>query len=92
MIEFGSLSLYFSKNSSAPEKATSLMYLLTSSAVIPIPLSLIVMVFFLASKMTLTFKSFTSCLTSPAAAKVINFCEASTALDTNSLKNISVSE
>ena len=46
------LPSYALTNSVAPEKATSLMYLLTSSEVMPIPRSRMVMVLFFLSTST----------------------------------------
>ena len=82
-------SLYLVTNSSAPLKATWLIYLSTSSDDIPIPLSIMVNVFSLASKITSTLRLPISPFTSPFELNVFNFWEASTALLTNSRKNIS---
>ena len=79
--------LYFSTNSSAPEKAIWLMYLSISSAVIPIPRSEMVMV--LSSNLTRTVRSPNSPLNSPTDESVFNFCVASTALETSSRRKIS---
>ena len=86
MIEAASF-LYFSTNSSAPEKAIWLMYLSISSAVIPIPRSEIVIV--LSSNLTCTVKSPSSPLNSPTEESVFNFWVASTALETSSRRKIS---
>ena len=93
MIEFfESLSLYLFTNSSAPENAIWLIYFSTSSPVIPIPLSLMVIVFLSLSSITSTLSFDKSVLNSPTDLSVFNFCVASTALETSSLKNISLSE
>ena len=82
-------SLYFSRNSSAPEKAIWLMYFSTSSAVIPNPWS--IRCIFLPSLSILTSMIGLpySTLASPILAKCFNFKVASVALDTNSRKKIS---
>ena len=47
-------SLYFSKNSSAPEKAIWVMYRSTSSSVMPMPLSETISCFLSGSMVTMT--------------------------------------
>ena len=65
------------------------MYFLTSSALIPIPLSVIVIVLFFLSIEISIFVSPISPLNSPIEANFFSLVVASTALETNSLKNIS---
>ena len=93
MISFDSsiLSLYLFTNSSAPEKATWLMYFLISSKSIPIPLSLKVRVLFSLSTLTITLWSSLR-LASPILASLLCLAMASQPLLTNSLTNISLSE
>ena len=50
------LTFVFFRNSSALENATWLIYLSTSSAVIPMPLSEMVMVFFSLSSLTINIQ------------------------------------
>ena len=83
------LSLYWFKNSSAPENAIWLINLSTSSAVIPMPWSDTVKVFFALSMDTRTRKSPKSPFTSPTDERVFSFCVASTALLINSRRKIS---
>src|SRR6202000_1584529 len=93
MISLASLaSLNLSINSVAPEKAIWLMYFLISSAVIPKPLSDMVMVFFFSSKATSTRRSPNSPLYWPNELNRLIFLVASTAVDTSSLEKISRSE
>ena len=87
-----SWSLYFSRNSPALENAIWLIYLSTSSSVIPIPRSVMVSVFSLSSTATRIVKSPNSPLNSPLDATAFIFCVASTAFATSSLKKISWSE
>ena len=81
--------LYFSRNSSAPEKAIWLIYLSISSAVMPIPSSDTV-------STRLSGSSFTripsSPLNSPVEESVLSFCVASTELEISSRRKISWSE
>src|SRR4051812_48408678 len=93
MISFASLaSLNFSRNSSAPENAIWLIYFLISSAVIPIPLSEIVIVFAFSSSFTRMLRSPSSLLYCPSEESLFTFCVASTALLTSSRRKISLSE
>ena len=64
---------YFSKNSSAPENAIWLIYLSTSSAVMPIPLSEIVNVPASLSSLISTRRSPNSPLNSPHDESVFHF-------------------
>ena len=83
------LSLYFSRNSSAPEKATSLMYFLTSSDVMPTPLSIIWSVFSFLFTLISNPKFPISPFTSPILLIWLSFVNASVAFETSSLKKIS---
>ena len=83
------LSLYWLRNSSAPEKAIWLINLSTSSAVMPMPWSETVKVFFFLSMLTRTRKSPNSPFTSPTDERVFNFWVASTALLISSRRKIS---
>ena len=74
-------------NSLAPEKATWLMYFLTSSAVMPMPVSEMVLVFCSLSTATFTFIS-----SSLSGCSMRNLVIASQALLTASRRNISLSE
>lgn len=84
--------LYFSMNSSAPEKAIWLMYLSTSSAVMPMPRSVTVSVFCALSTATWIVRSPSSPFTSPIDERVLSFCVASTAFEMSSRRKISCSE
>ena len=84
--------LYFSMNSSAPEKAIWLMYLSTSSAVMPTPRSVTVSVFFSLSTATRIVRSPSSPLASPIDERVFSFWVASTAFEISSRRKISCSE
>ena len=83
------LPSYSFTNSSAPEKATWLMYLSISSAVIPIPRSIMLSVFAFLSTLMWMVKSPNSPLASPRLVNVLSFCVASTALETSSRRKIS---
>ena len=74
-------------NSAAPEKATWLMYFRTSSAVMPMPVSEIRIVFFSLSTDTVTAIS-----SSLSGWSMRNLVIASHALDTASRRKISLSE
>ena len=66
------LSLYLLKKSSAPEKATWFIYLSTSSAVIPIPLSSnFIVLFFLLTDTVILYFSSSDCLTSPRETNLL---------------------
>ena len=84
--------LYLAMNSSAPEKAIWLMYLSTSSAVMPMPRSVTVSVFFCGSTATWIVTSPSSPFTSPIDERVLSFCVASTAFEISSRRKISWSE
>ena len=75
-----------------PLKAIWLMYFSTSSAVMPMPRSLTVRVFFLGSSFTSMERSPSSPLNSPRVLSVFSFCVASTALLMSSRRKISWSE
>ena len=81
--------LYFSMNSSAPEKAIWLMYLSTSSAVMPMPRSVTVSVLASLSTETRIVRSPRSPFISPIDERVFSFWVASTALEISSRRKIS---
>ena len=81
--------LYFSMNSSAPEKAIWLMYLSTSSAVMPMPRSVTVSVLASLSAETRIVRSPKSPFISPIDERVFSFWVASTALEISSRRKIS---
>ena len=85
-------SLYFSRNSPALENAIWLMYLSTSSSVIPRPLSMTLRVLASSSSTMRTFSSPSSPLNSPETARAFIFWSASTAFATSSRRKISWSE
>ena len=91
-----SSGLYFFKNSSAPENATCAMYFLTSSAVMPMPLSVKVSVPFSASATTSMRQgaspSSGARLASPIEIRRFILLTASQPLETSSRTNISLSE
>gem|GEM_PF-5607557 len=84
--------LYFSRNSSAPEKAIWLIYLSISSAVMPIPSSDTVSTRLSGSSFTRIVRSPSSPLNSPVEESVLSFCVASTELEISSRRKISWSE
>ena len=87
------LSLYCSRNFVAPENAICVMYSSTSSAVIPIPLSVIFSVFFSGSAITRIWALYPSGIWySPITSSFFSLVIASQPLDTSSLKKMSWSE
>ncbi len=87
------LSLYFARKSVAPENAIWLMYSFTSSAVIPIPLSMTVSVFSSGLLRTMIFHSLSSAISaSPIRASFFSFVIASQPFETSSLRKMSWSE
>ena len=86
------LSLYCSRNASAPEKAIWLIYFSTSASVIPIPLSVNVMVLSLALVVTSIRYGSSGSSNSPMRDSFLSFVTASQPFDISSLTNISWSE
>ena len=87
------LSLYFSRNASAPENAIWQIYSLTSSAVIPIPLSIILIVFLSELTFTSSLYSVSSAGSySPIKSSFLSFVIASQPLEISSRQKMSWSE